>query len=126
MTWIKRCAGYVARLCSEADQHLPKRACGDCSSVDDDLESANRRTWGVGVIAAQFYYEAHLFMDREGTRHFTFEVPHALGQGVPFTRYSKPASDEAAQAALEAAIEDCRRALNTRGVPYTLEPKHVE
>jgi hypothetical protein len=74
---------------------------------------------------ARFYYEAHLFEDREGARHFTFEVPHALGQGISFTRYSKHANDEAARTALAAAIEDCKRQLNMRGVPYTLEPKHV-
>ena len=79
---------------------------------------------GTGTMA-RYYYEAHLFEDCEGALHFTFEVPHALGQGIPFTRYSKHASDEAAWTALAAAIEDCRRALNTRGLPYTLEPKYV-
>jgi len=76
-------------------------------------------------MGARFYYEAHLFIDRDGVRHFTFHVPHALGPGTPFTKYSKPESDEAARAALEAAIAGCKLVLNERAVPYTLEPKHV-
>jgi len=75
---------------------------------------------------ARFYYEAHLFEDREGALRFTFEVPHALGPGIPFTRYSKHKNDEAARTALAAAVADCKRGLDARGVPYSLEPKYVE
>ena len=79
---------------------------------------------GTGTMA-RFYYEAHLFEDREGALHFTFQVPHALGQGIPFIRYSKHVNDDAARSALAAAIADCKRELNARGVPYSLEPKYV-
>ena len=71
-------------------------------------------------MATRFYYEAHLFKDREGKCHFTFEVPHALGPGIPFRSYSKPANEEAADAAFEAAMAACKVALNTRAIPYTL------
>ena len=39
--------------------------------------------------ATRFYYEAHLFKDREGEYHFMFEVPKALGPGLPFRIYSR-------------------------------------
>jgi hypothetical protein len=79
---------------------------------------------GKGTMA-RYYYEAHLFEDRGGALHFTFEVPHALGDGIPFTRYSKHANDDAARTALAAALADCKHALNERGIPYSLEPKFV-
>ena len=77
-------------------------------------------------MPTRFYYEAHLFKDREGKYHFTFEVPHALGPGIPFRSYSRPETEAAAEAAFEAAMAACKVALNTRAMPYTLEPKYVD
>ncbi len=91
-----------------------------------DVEIARSRNTAPTYMAARFYYETHLFTDREGKLHFTFEVPHALGQGTPFTRYSRPEDAEAAYAALDAAIVACEAILNERAVPYTLEPKYVD
>ncbi len=91
-----------------------------------DVEIARSRDDVPTHMAARFYYETHLFTDREGKLHFTFEVPNALGQGRPFTRYSRPETDEAAYAALDAAIVACEAILNERAVPYTLEPKYVD
>jgi hypothetical protein len=75
--------------------------------------------------AKRFYYEAHLFEDRAGKYHFTFEVPHALGPGLPFRSYSRPADKNAAEAHFEAAMAECRAALNKHAIPYRLDPKYV-
>jgi hypothetical protein len=42
-------------------------------------------------VATKFYYEAHVFTDRAGKDHFTFQVPHALGPRLAFRSYSRPA-----------------------------------
>jgi len=78
------------------------------------------------LAESRFYYEAHLFKDRAGKYHFTFEVPHALGLGVPFRSYSRPADEKAAEAAFDAAMAECRSALNERAIPYRLDPKYVD
>jgi hypothetical protein len=76
--------------------------------------------------ATRFYYEAHLFKDREGKCHFTFEVPHALGPGLPFRSYARPENEKAADAAFEAGMAACKAALNRRAIPYTIDPKYVD
>jgi hypothetical protein len=74
----------------------------------------------------RFYYEAHLFKDRAGKYHFTFEVPDALGPGSPFRSYSRPADEKAAEVAFDTAMVECKTALNRRAIPYTLNPKYVD
>lgn len=70
---------------------------------------------------ARFFYKATRHRGSDGVLHFDFEVPHALGPGIPFTRHTDPSSEAASQADLESAIEACRRVLDQLGVPYTLE-----